>query len=325
MLEVSKDDVDAGLLLGKGTFSNIYLVESLRTTTNDCVDDSDNDNGKCQQQFVMKCLHSETLSSTKAIAVAESDLSKEARLLSNLPFHKNIIRLHSISEDFYTCPRNGFLILDYLQETLEEQLNRSRKCSHSANTRTSTTLRLFRGSKLREKQREEEHERISKIAVGIARAMRFLHANYIIYRDLKPANIGFDQQNNVILFDFGLARFLGPGAEQRKMTGMTGTLRYMAPEVVQSKDYGFPADIYSFAILLWEICSLRKPFSEVISFKMFQSRVVDGQCRPPLNKIGPSGIKKLLKSCWHPVPKHRKSFSNILEALELEPYTNLVA
>lgn len=58
--------------------------------------------------------------------------------------------------------------------------------------------------------------------------------NRIIYRDLKPENIGFDVRGDVKIFDFGLAREVNEKDQlddgTYKLTGDTGSLRYMAPE-----------------------------------------------------------------------------------------------
>lgn len=52
-------------------------------------------------------------------------------------------------------------------------------------------------------------ERI-EVAQQLAQAMQYLHQHNIIYRDLKPDNIGFDEENNQKLFDFGSAKELKP-------------------------------------------------------------------------------------------------------------------
>jgi serine/threonine protein kinase len=52
----------------------------------------------------------------------------------------------------------------------------------------------------------------------------------------------------------------------RLMTGGAGTPRYMAPEVAAMSDtYGFPADVYSFTILLWQIVTSRTPYADILS------------------------------------------------------------
>ena len=64
--------------------------------------------------------------------------------------------------------------------------------------------------------------------------------------------------------DFGLACMIADSSpesnEVYEMTGGTGSLRYMAPEVADSRPYNHKADIYAFGILLWELLSCKKPY-----------------------------------------------------------------
>jgi serine/threonine protein kinase len=54
------------------------------------------------------------------------------------------------------------------------------------------------------------------------------------------------------------------------MTGETGSTRYMAPEVAESRPYSEKADVYSFAMVMWEMATLRKPYE--VSFRWRTSR-----------------------------------------------------
>ena len=81
--------------------------------------------------------------------------------------------------------------------------------------------------------------------------IKFLHSckPAVIYRDLKPENIMIDKFYNVKLTDFGL-----------KMTGTTGTIRYMAPEVYFGQYYDLSADVYSLGLIIYYVFSGSRPF-----------------------------------------------------------------
>lgn len=83
----------------------------------------------------------------------------------------------------------------------------------------------------------------------------------VIFRDLKPDNVLVDIHFKVKLTDFGLSRFV-PTCENFQMTGGTGTVRYMAPEVYLNKPYDLRADIYSLGMIFYYIYTQIKPFAE---------------------------------------------------------------
>jgi serine/threonine protein kinase len=112
--------------------------------------------------------------------------------------------------------------------------------------------------------------------------MAYLHHKMIVFRDLKPANVGFDSRGVLKLFDFGFARCtaapdsssmciytLYDGEESRLLYDKCGIPRYMAPEVGLEMGHSFPADVHSFGILLWQICAHKKPFDKVESVDQF--------------------------------------------------------
>uniref|UniRef100_A0A7S2XFN8 Protein kinase domain-containing protein n=1 Tax=Lotharella oceanica TaxID=641309 RepID=A0A7S2XFN8_9EUKA len=99
--------------------------------------------------------------------------------------------------------------------------------------------------------------------IQVAKALAWLHGNKppILHRDLKPGNILFDGHGRAKISDFGLSRLKKDWLGSFKMTGMTGTLRYMAPEVMRSEVYDEKCDIYSLGLLVYFMLTKSHPFS----------------------------------------------------------------
>jgi serine/threonine protein kinase len=91
-------------------------------------------------------------------------------------------------------------------------------------------------------------------AAEILVALEILHKYNIIYRDLKPENVVVDKEGHIKLIDFGFAKRLSSTNNHRTSTNC-GTMGYTAPEVLlgSSLGYSFPADVWSFGILLCEL------------------------------------------------------------------------
>lgn len=105
------------------------------------------------------------------------------------------------------------------------------------------------------------NHRKKSICKQLIEILTFLHNCNppIIYRDLKPDNILVNSEYKLKLTDFGLSRFF-PANEKFIMTGRTGTVRYMAPEVFLDKPYDLRSDIYSLGMIFYYIYTGNKPF-----------------------------------------------------------------
>jgi serine/threonine protein kinase len=231
--------------------------------------------------------------------------------------------------------RGYFLLLDRLQCTLEHKIDHWRGFDKAVN---------IDGKKQRGFLAERLH-----VAFDVAAALSYLHANHVIYRDLKPDNIGFDvrgmflrrpgwllalgcwlfNSNNwflssgdVKIFDFGLAKELDPSirhglTEFYELSGNTGSLRYMSPEVAQSEPYNLTADVYSFGLLLWQVCSLELPY-DGMNRQDHSELVVYGNERPPLDSSWSTPLRILMKRAWEPDPSVRPSMDSIYKILKRE-------
>lgn len=99
------------------------------------------------------------------------------------------------------------------------------------------------------------------------------------------------------------------------MTGMTGSLRYMAPETALRKPYTEKVDVYSFGILVWQMARDRVPFKGFNKDEFLKNVSLEGE-RPKLDSSWPSSFSNLLTRCWHQDPLQRPSFASIVEELD---------
>lgn len=124
------------------------------------------------------------------------------------------------------------------------------------------------------------------------------------------------------LFDFGLAkelkqRDLVQPPDGYRATGVTGSRRYMAPEVVKSQPYGFSADVYSFGILLWEIMALKTPFRG-FNQQEHETKVAKGGLRPYLPRSWTAAMRTLVRACWAENSSKRWDMLRTCQALQAQ-------
>jgi hypothetical protein len=99
------------------------------------------------------------------------------------------------------------------------------------------------------------------ILVQMLLGLHYLHSRRVLHRDMKTANVfltAHDGRLRVKIGDLGVAKLLGTG--QAFADTMVGTPYYLSPELVQDKPYNGQSDLWALGIILYECCTLKRPF-----------------------------------------------------------------
>ncbi|GLC33191.1 hypothetical protein PLESTB_000360900 [Pleodorina starrii] len=162
-----------------------------------------------------------------------------------------------------------------------------------------------------------------EFSMDIARGMSCLHSQKppIIHRDLKTANLLVSARFEVKVADFGLSRIKDHAQLINSRAGLEGTVEYAAPEVLRGEPYTEKCDIWSYAVLLWEIIHRQRPYADAdVPIYILMMSLGNGTLRlPPVREEqATSGLARLVERCmsWHPA--ERPSFREVLHALEAE-------
>lgn len=166
------------------------------------------------------------------------------------------------------------------------------------------------------------------IMLQISRGMEYLHGMKVMHRDLKPSNVLVRPCEHkkghlrIKVSDFGVAKF--KPIMPLYSTASQGTSYYRAPEVLQYggsdvvnvvfKKYTLRADVFSFAILCFEILAERTPECFLCTPKEYYSRVTNN-VRPSLPECCPTLLLRCIERCWHIEPSRRPSFVDITKVL----------
>jgi serine/threonine protein kinase len=283
-----------------------------------------------------------------------------------------------------------FLLLDALHETLHQRIQ-----NLYIPEVIDTPLRIYESNKTYVSNEGVAKRQLASRLLSlrrIASALQYMHEDCnLIYRDIKPGNIGFYRRYNdggfscvcghaenndrssssctcnytdiPKLFDFGLAKELKskyrkvhPAHRQDdpptfKLTGATGSRRYMSPEVASREPYNHKADVYSFGMVLYQISALVVPF-DGLAVKNHEKEVIHEGVRPDvtipsktssvrrtrdfrrhymkesdrerknlmLSKrarcVWPEGLNALISECWDDDMRKRPEMREVVERLD---------
>ena len=154
---------------------------------------------------------------------------QEARLAARLD-HPNIVTVHDVGT---TADGRGYISMRLLEGESLDRIIAKRAPLPPAET--------------------------GSVITQLASALDYTHGQGMVHRDVKPSNVVVDPGGRATLTDFGIARALD--SARLTMTGLTvGTPRYMSPEQVRGEDLTAATDVYSLAVIAYEMLAGRAPF-----------------------------------------------------------------
>jgi len=221
-------------LLGSGNFADVYRAQRDTSVKRIYKDYADNE-VDIPQMVAVKVID-------KSKAEDMEDVRREIDVMTRLN-HPNILKLFEVDDE----PKKVFLVMELV-----------------------TGGELFDRVIAKEKYTERE---AADTIVTLCSALAHLHAQKppIVHRDLKPENILYGSPADdapIKLADFGLARFVEPGA---MMTTACGTPGYVAPEILKNEGYDSPAvDMWSVGVVLYILLCGFPPFYEEELPKLFE-------------------------------------------------------
>ncbi|MBZ0201605.1 MAG: protein kinase [Ignavibacteria bacterium] len=175
----------------------------------------------------------------------------EAKILSRLE-HENIVRI----VNFFDYEGNYYMVMTYAEGiTLKDLINQTGPIIEN---------------------------RALKIFIKVCESLEYAHSSNIVHRDIKPENIIIDDNDNIKILDFGIAKIIDSSSMTRTGTKM-GTLYYMSPEQIKAdKNIDSKADIYSLGIVLYEMLTGALPFNTKTNSDFeIMKEIVEGEFRNP--------------------------------------------
>ena len=207
-----------------------------------------------KRRVAIKILHSELATDANVI----ERFMNEARAAGTLG-HPNIVESTDMG---FTNGHVPYIVFEYLEGTL-------------------LTDEVYRVGGL-------PIRRAVRIAQQIASALHAAHSASIVHRDLKSDNVFLTDKDDLLdhvkVLDFGISRFLEADDEQTRRGMVMGTPEFMAPEqITDPSNVDHRADIYALGVILYEMLTARRPFSNDEDPRALMHRIVNN-APPPLQR-----------------------------------------
>jgi len=197
-------------------------------------------------------------------ATFSARFQREARVVAKLE-HPNIVPVYDYAEH----EKRPYLIMKYIEgDTLKARLNKAPLTA----------------------------QEIEKVVDSIGSALAYAHKQGILHRDIKPSNVLVANDGVIYLADFGLARIAQSGESTLSSDMIMGTPQYISPEqAMGKKELDNGTDIYSFAVMLYEMVVGQVPFSADTPFSIIHDHIYTPLPLPQsINPKVPEPVQRVL-------------------------------
>ena len=159
---------------------------------------------------------------------------------------------------------------------------------------------------------------IGEIVTKVASALNYAHSRGVVHRDVKPSNVLIDQQDNLLLSDFGVAKMFLSSEKLTTSGAFIGTPTYASPEqCLGSNNLDGRSDVYSLGVVLYEMATGRPPFNAETPMAVVLKHINDPLPLPrQLNPTLPESVERVILKALAKQPENRyQTAGEMAEAL----------
>lgn len=214
----------------------------------------------------------------------------EAQSVANLN-NQNIVKIYDVGQHIEDGKIFNYIVMEYINgKTLNELIKDKGRLNSAA---------------------------VVSISKQIANALDCAHKHHIIHRDIKPHNIIIDENLNVKVTDFGIAR-IATSSTITYTSSVLGTVHYISPEQAKGKFIDEKSDIYSLGVVMYEMVTGRVPFDTDNAVGIAMQHINEPLVEPI--KLVPNlepWLNSIIVKCMEKTPENRfDSASSLIKALD---------
>lgn len=214
----------------------------------------------------------------------------EAQSVANLN-NQNIVKIYDVGQHIEDGKIFNYIVMEYINgKTLNELIKDKGRLNSTA---------------------------VVSISKQIANALECAHKHHIIHRDIKPHNIIIDENLNVKVTDFGIAR-IATSSTITYTSSVLGTVHYISPEQAKGKFIDEKSDIYSLGVVMYEMVTGRVPFDTDNAVGIAMQHINEPLVEPI--KLVPNlepWLNSIIVECMEKTPENRfDSASSLIKALD---------